>query len=56
MEDVDFTTSAMNLGFEIVSLDNPKVWHDGGRSIGFNPNREEITKRNKELFRKKWIK
>jgi hypothetical protein len=31
------------------------VRHIGAQSIGYNPEREKITIRNKELFRKKWI-
>jgi len=33
-----------------------KVEHLGGQTIGFNPEREAITIRNKEIFRKKYVK
>jgi GT2 family glycosyltransferase len=55
MEDVDISTKALSMGYELVPLNNPMVRHIGAQSIGYNPEREKITIRNKELFRKKWI-
>jgi GT2 family glycosyltransferase len=55
-EDVDLSTRAVSLGYSLVNLDNPRVTHIGAQSIGYNPEREAITKRNREKFRAKWIK
>jgi len=56
MEDVDFSTKGIEKGYLLLSMDNNKITHIGGQSIGFNPEREKITIRNKELFRQKWVK
>lgn len=53
-EDVDFSTAIKDLGGNLVEL-NTDVEHIGAQSLGYNPEREAITRRNKELFRKKWI-
>lgn len=55
-EDVDFSTTAIRKGYDLVSLDNPKITHIGGQSYGFNPKREARTNENKEKFKAKWIK
>lgn len=54
-EDLDFSTNAIDKGYTLFSIDNSKVTHMGAQSIGFNPQREAITIRNKEKFRKKWM-
>jgi len=56
MEDVDLSTRGIEKGYLLLSMDNDKIRHIGGQSIGFNPEREKITIRNKELFRQKWVK
>jgi GT2 family glycosyltransferase len=56
MEDVDISTKALSLGYELISLPAEMTHHIGGQSIGFNPEREAITIRNKEKFRNKWMK
>lgn len=55
-EDVDLATTAKAKGYKLVSLNNPHVIHLGGQTIGFNPERETVTRRNQEYFRKKWMK
>ena len=55
-EDVDLSTRAASLGYSLVSLDNSRVTHIGAQSIGYNPEREAITKRNREKFKEKWVK
>lgn len=55
-EDVDISTQAKAKGYKLVSLNNPHVVHLGGQTIGFNPTREAVTRRNQEYFRKKWLK
>lgn len=54
-EDVDLSTKARSLGFSLIPLNHPKIWHAGGRSIGFSQEREMQTRINMEKFRKKWI-
>lgn len=54
-EDIDLSTTAKKKGYKLVSLNNPHVTHMGGQTIGFNPAREAITKRNREYFQKKWM-
>lgn len=56
MEDIDLSTTAKTKGYKLVSLNNPNIVHQGGGTLGFNPEREKITLRNKEYFRTKWTK
>ena len=53
-EDVDLSTTALNLGYMLVPLPEESTYHAGAQSIGYNAERESLTKRNKEKFRKKW--
>lgn len=55
-EDVDLSTAAKQKGYQLVPLNNPVIKHLGGGTLGYNPAREAITKRNQEYFRKKWVK
>lgn len=55
-EDVDLSTTALSLGYELVPLNNPGLQHLGGQSIGYNPEREQNTKMNMKLFEEKWVK
>jgi GT2 family glycosyltransferase len=54
-DDVDFSTTAVQKGYSLISLDNPKVRHLGGQTIGYTGVRMELTKRNRDKFRAKWI-
>jgi len=54
-EDVDLSTKAVSLGYKLIPLNNPMISHLGGRSIGFGQERETVTDRNREYFRKKWV-
>lgn len=54
-EDVDLATTAKSKGYKLVSLNNPNIVHMGAQTIGFNPTREAVTRRNQEYFRKKWL-
>jgi GT2 family glycosyltransferase len=56
MEDVDLSTKARKLGMTLCSYPEGYVSHLGGRTIGYGTEREEITKRNREKFREKWVK
>jgi GT2 family glycosyltransferase len=53
-EDVDFSTKAVSLGYALVPLSSTKVRHLGSQTIGYNPAREKITKRNQQRFAEKW--
>jgi len=54
-EDIDLTMKALELGYNIVNLNSHKVKHIGGATIyKVNPNRVEITNRNRTLFFEKW--
>lgn len=55
-EDVDLSTTAVSMGYQLVPLNNVGLVHLGGRSIGYSPEREKLTKINQEKFRLKWIK
>lgn len=55
-EDVDLSTTALSLGYELVPLNNPGLQHLGGQSIGYNHEREANTKNNQKLFMEKWLK
>jgi glycosyltransferase involved in cell wall biosynthesis len=56
MEDIDISTKALSMGYDLVALHEIMTKHLGGQSIGFNPEREKITIANKEKFRQKWMK
>lgn len=55
-EDVDLSTHAKRSGYKLEALNNPVIVHKGGGSIGYSKEREEITNRNREYFRSKWVK
>ena len=55
-EDIDLSTVADRKGYKLVPLNAPVIKHLGAGTIGYNPAREAITKRNREYFRKKWMK
>ena len=54
-EDVDSSTTALFLGYKLVSLNNPKIRHLGAKTIGYTDARRELTERNREKFRQKWL-
>lgn len=55
-EDVDFSTAALAKGYTLVELAGSKITHLGSQTISYGPEREAITKQNREKFRKKWVK
>lgn len=55
-EDVSLSTKAMQLKYDLVPLNSDKIYHMSGQTIGFNPEREAITNRNREIFRQKYVK
>lgn len=54
-EDIDLSTTALSLGYELIPLNNINLKHLGGQTISYGEEREQITKTNREKFRKKWI-
>jgi len=55
-EDIDLSTNAKKLGYKLTPLNSPAISHRGGGTIGYNPKREAITRRNQEYFRRKWVR
>lgn len=55
-EDIDLSTTAKKKGYQLVPLNNPAITHLGGGTLGYNPEREKITRRNQEYFKEKWLK
>lgn len=55
-EDIDLSTNAKKLGYKLTPLNSPAISHRGGGTIGYNPKREAITRRNREYFRRKWVR
>lgn len=53
-EDVSLSTKALSLDYVLVPLDDDRIVHLGGQSIGYGSAREEITKRNQKTFEKKY--
>lgn len=54
-EDVDFSTEALARGYILEPFSDGSVEHLGARTIGYNPERESITKAHREIFRTKWL-
>lgn len=55
-EDVDFSTAALAGDCVLKELPIGSVVHMGAQTIGYNPDRNSLTERNRELFREKWVK
>lgn len=55
-EDVDLSTKAIEKGYQLVPLNNIRLRHAGGASIGYSKKRFDHTTANKILFGEKWIK
>ena len=55
-EDIDLTATAVDLGFELVEVGHGKLFHQGGGTLGYTPERLEQTNRNKKKFEQKWLK
>lgn len=54
-EDVDLSTNARQLGMSLKALPPGMAFHIGGQSIGYNPERETLTKSNQKKFQEKWV-
>lgn len=53
-EDIDISTTAISKGYTLTPLSSDKIRHIGAQSIGYTPERLEITRRNRKLFAEKW--
>ncbi len=54
-EDIDLSTKALSLGYNMIALNDPSLKHLSGVSIAeLQIDRMEITKRNRELYWEKW--
>lgn len=54
-EDVDLSTKALSMGYELVTVPEGTAIHMGGGSIGYSPEREALTKINQRKFKDKWM-
>lgn len=55
MEDIDISTKVLEVSGVLRVFPSEYVEHGGAHSIGYTPEREELTKRNKKKFEEKWI-
>lgn len=55
-EDVSLSTKALEMDYTLVPLNDNRIVHIGGQSIGYNSNRETITRINQEKFRQKYVR
>lgn len=53
-EDVDLSTTAIDLGYNLVALNSDKLHHLGAQSFGYTPERMKHTEHNREVYIKKW--
>lgn len=56
MEDIDLSTQAYSLGYPVIALNSSFIRHIGAQTLGYNPQREAITIKNKKKFEDKWVK
>jgi len=55
-EDVDLSTSAISKGYSLVQLESAGVSHMGAQTINYTPERDALTRENKQKFKEKWLK
>lgn len=53
-EDIDLSTTALKMGYELVPLNNVGLVHMAGQTILYTPERDKLTLKNKEKFEAKW--
>ncbi len=54
VEDIDLSTTALSLGYELHGLNSPHLSHIGGATAKYDEHRMNYTIRNKEKFIEKW--
>lgn len=55
-EDMDLSTNALSLGYVLVPLNDSRIVHMGGQSIGYTEERANQTRINIKKFEEKWRK
>ena len=55
-EDVDLSTTALSMGYDLLELPPESVHHMSAQTIAYGAEREELTKINQKKFEAKWIK
>lgn len=55
-EDVDLSTKALSLGYDLKKVSSTHLHHLGGRTYGYNAERLERTNLNKGKFEEKWVR
>ena len=53
-EDVDISTTALDLGYKLIPLNCKHLQHLVAKSFGYNEIRLERTKHNREVYIQKW--
>jgi GT2 family glycosyltransferase len=53
-EDIDISTTAIDLGYNLVALNSDKLHHLGAQSFGYTPERMKQTEKNREVYSRKW--
>jgi len=53
-EDIDLSTTAVSLGYELFGLNSPHLKHVGGATAKYDAHRMEYTIKNKEKYIEKW--
>jgi GT2 family glycosyltransferase len=53
-EDIDLSTTAISLGYELDGLNSPHLKHIGGATAKYDEHRMEYTIKNKEKYIEKW--
>lgn len=54
VEDIDLSTTAISLGYELHGLNSPHLQHIGGATAKYDEHRMDYTIRNKEKYIEKW--
>lgn len=54
-EDIDISTKAVSLGYQLVPLNLPYLEHLAAQTYGYSDERLKRTEKNREVFRSKWV-
>jgi GT2 family glycosyltransferase len=54
-EDVDLSTKAVSMGYNLFSMPSGLVKHTGAATIGYTDARRELTEKNRKIFEEKWL-
>lgn len=53
-EDIDLSTRATMMGYDLVAMNSPFLKHIGAQTAGYTPERMKITEHNREVYINKW--